>query len=388
MDQNGESDTGALKSLLSLLSNVRGDLANLTIPPFFLAPKSVTQVPASWAERPSYFAAPAKESDPQKRALLVLKFWLASLRTQFYVDGDVKGGIKKPLNAFLGEIYTAKWTEGEDTTEIISEQVSHHPPITAVRIWDEKHGINANGYARVEMTFNGQVNIKQYGHVILHIDEYNEDYLIPFPYAQVKGLMSGTFYPELTGTYQIVSTSGFVSEVEFSGKGLLGSGSKNHFQATIYRAEDSKKTPIYSSDGSWIDKFSIRDETSSKEIENIDTGIPPQEPQYHEQADPWETQVAWRDVIAHLRQGNTKKAGAEKNKLEDAQRALRKKNPEDNWEPLFFSPKDEWYPTFDKLAQDTGLELHKEKTKGVWRFMKEKAENVSRPFHGDLTPMG
>jgi oxysterol-binding protein-related protein 9/10/11 len=388
MGQNGPSDTSALKSLLTLLSNVRGDLANLTIPPFFLAPKSVTQVPASWAERPSNFAAPAKESDPQKRALLVLTFWLASLRTQFYVDGDVKGGIKKPLNAFLGEIYTAKWTEGDDSTEIISEQVSHHPPITAVRVWDEKHGISANGYARVEMTFNGNVNIKQYGHVMLHIDGYNEDYLMPFPYAQVKGLMSGTFYPELTGTYQIVSTSGFVSEVEFSGKGLLGSGDKNHVHATVYRNEDPKKTPIYSVDGCWSDTFTVRDEAFNKDVETFDTSISPQEPQYHENADPWETQVAWRDVIAHLRQGNTKKAGAEKNKLEDAQRVLRKKLREESWESLFFSAKDEWYPTFDKLSQGTGLDLHKEKTKGVWRFMKEKAERVSRPFHGDMTPMG
>lgn len=388
MGSDGSPDAGVLKSLLSILSSVKGDLANVTIPPFFLAPKSVTQIPASWSERPSNFAAPAKESDPQKRALLVLKFFLASLRTQFYVDGDVHGGIKKPLNAFLGEIYSAKWTDGADTAEILSEQVSHHPPITATHIWDAAAGIRADGYARVEMTFNGNVSIKQYGHAMLHIDRCNEDYLMPFPDAQVKGLMSGKFYPELTGTYRIVSTSGFVSEVEFSGKGLLGSGGKNSFHAVVFRNEDPEKKPIYSVDGCWSGSFTVRDEIAGKELETVDSGVAPVEPQYVERPDPWETQVAWKDVMTHLRQGDAKTAGAEKNKLEDAQRALRKTQPEEEWRPLFFESKDEWYPTFDKLAQGTGLELQKEKTKGVWRFAKEKAEKVERPFHGDMKPTG
>ena len=387
-------DASVLKSLLSLLSSVKGDLANITIPPFFLAPKSVTQIPASWPARPSTFAAPAHSPDPSTRALLVLKLFLTSLRSQFYVDGDTHAGIKKPLNAFLGEIYTATWSQHGSTASIISEQVSHHPPITATHIWDADAGITADGYARVEMTFNGNVNIRQYGHVMLHIDRYNEDYLIPFPDAQVKGLMSGgRFYPELQGTYRLVGSSGFVSEVEFSGKGLLGSlggsgGRKNSFRAIVFRNEDETKKAIYEAEGCWSGVFVIRD-GAGNEIETVDTAVPsPVEPKYAERPDPWETQEAWKDVMMLLRQGDVKAAGLEKTKLEDAQRALRKKMPEEEWRPLYFDAKDEWYPTFDKLAQGTAMELNKEKTNGVWRFNNEKAEKVERPFHGDLTPRG
>ena len=383
MSSDSAPDARVLKSLLSIISSVKGDLADVTIPPFFLAPKSVTQIPASWSERPSNFAAPAKEPDPQKRALLVLRFFLASLRTQFYVDGDTKAGIKKPLNAFLGEIYSAKWRQDGSTAEIISEQVSHHPPITATHIWDSEAGITADGYARVEMKFNGSVNIKQYGHAMLHIDQYNEDYLIPFPDSQIKGIMSGKFYPELTGTYRIVGSSGFVSETEFSGKSLLGSGGKNKFHATVFRNEDTSKKPLYEAEGCWSESFVIRD-ASGNEMETIDTSTPPAEPQYVERPDPWETQEAWKEVMVLLREGDVKAAGTEKNKIEDAQRALREKLPEEQWRPLFFEAKDEWYPTFDKLAQDTGMELRKEMTKGVWRFIREKAEKVERPFHGAL----
>lgn len=384
MGSDSAPDAGGLKSLLSIISSVKGDLANVTIPPFFLAPKSVTQIPASWSERPSNFAAPAKEADPQKRALLVLKFFLASLRTQFYVDGDTKAGIKKPLNAFLGEVYSAKWTQYGSTAEIICEQVSHHPPITATHIWDEDAGITADGYARVEMTFNGSVNVKQYGHAMLHIDQYTEDYLIPFPDSQIKGIMSGKFYPELTGTYRIVSSSGFVSEIEFSGKGMLGGGGKNEFHASVFRNEDESKKPLYEAEGCWSGSFVVRD-SSGKDMETVDTSTAPAKPEYvDEKPDPWETQVAWKEVMTLLRQGDVKAAGTEKNKIEDAQRELRERIPEEEWRPLFFEAKDDWYPTFDKLAQGTGLELNKEMTKGVWRFRKDKVEKVERPFHGEL----
>ena len=56
--------------------------------------------------------------------LLVLKWFLAALRAQFYVGGDVNASIKKPLNAFLGELFIASWKD-EDGLEsnIVAEQV-------------------------------------------------------------------------------------------------------------------------------------------------------------------------------------------------------------------------------------------------------------------------
>lgn len=137
------------------------------------------------------------------------------------------------------------------------------------------------------MSFNGNVNIEQYGHTMLHINKYNEDYLLPFPKAQMKGLVSGKLYPELTGTYQIVSTSGFVSELDFSNRTALGSGSgeKNQFQAKVYK-NGGAKVSVYFVGGSWSDRFTIRDASSNKILETVDTGVPPQRPQYIKQADP------------------------------------------------------------------------------------------------------
>jgi len=70
--------------------------------------------------------------------------------------------------------------------------VSRSPSLTSVQ---------AEGYTRQEITFSGTVNIKQIGHAILTLSQHNESYLIPLPNVKVKGLVSGTPYPELSGTY-------------------------------------------------------------------------------------------------------------------------------------------------------------------------------------------
>lgn len=56
------------------ISNHRGDLSNVTAPPYVLASKSAVEFPASWAEHPAILCAPAKEQDPEERARLVLKW--------------------------------------------------------------------------------------------------------------------------------------------------------------------------------------------------------------------------------------------------------------------------------------------------------------------------
>lgn len=79
---------------------------------------------AYWAEHPSLFVAPASEPDPEKRALLVLKWFLSTLKQQ-HSSKDENGKKKrmKPLNPFLGEIFLGKWVDEAGTTNLVAEQV-------------------------------------------------------------------------------------------------------------------------------------------------------------------------------------------------------------------------------------------------------------------------
>jgi hypothetical protein len=105
------------------LTSFTGDLSSLTAPPFILSAKSLVEFSSYWAEHPTIFVAPAHEKDPQKRALLVLKWFLSTLKQQYASRSDKYGNEKKPLNPFLGELFLGKWEDEAGTTELISEQV-------------------------------------------------------------------------------------------------------------------------------------------------------------------------------------------------------------------------------------------------------------------------
>ena len=116
--------SGVLKFVKSI-SSFNGDLSSLTAPPFILGTTSLTEFSSYWAEHPGVFVAPAAEPDPAKRALLVLKWFLSTLKSQYSSRSDKLGSEKKPLNPFLGELFLGKWEDEAGTTELVSEQVRY-----------------------------------------------------------------------------------------------------------------------------------------------------------------------------------------------------------------------------------------------------------------------
>ena len=105
------------------IASFSGDLSSLTAPPFILSSTSLVEFSSYWAEHPAIFVAPAAEKDPQKRALLVLKWFLSTLKQQYASRSEKFGNEKKPLNPFLGELFLGKWVDSAGTTELVSEQV-------------------------------------------------------------------------------------------------------------------------------------------------------------------------------------------------------------------------------------------------------------------------
>ena len=97
----------------------------MTAPPFILSSQSLTEFSAYWTEHPSVFVAPAKEPDPQKRALLVLKWFLTTLKQQYSSRNEKLGSEKKPLNPFLGELFLGRWEDEAGVTQLVSEQVRY-----------------------------------------------------------------------------------------------------------------------------------------------------------------------------------------------------------------------------------------------------------------------
>lgn len=242
------------------------------------------------------------------------------------------------------------------------------------------------------MTFNGYINIKQTGHAIVHIDRYDEDYLIPLPNVKVKGFLTGTPYPDLIGKYHIVSSSGFTSEVNFSESGMFY-GARNRFNASLYPTKDLKRTPLYTVSGQWSGQFTFRDSARNIDIETYDINaarLAPLDLPCMEKQDPWESRKAWRNVLEALKKGDVQATITEKSKVEEAQRALRKQEIKQGvvWKPTFFSQREDGDPLFDRLASLHGIKLEAEKTRGVWQFNRSTMRRTTKPYHGTLTPLG
>lgn len=420
-----------------------------------LAPLSVVEVGRCWAQRPAVFAAPALEPSPERRCLLVLRMVLIALRTQMYVGGSPTTSIKKPLNAFLGELFLAEWTDdkahgapdstssrsslssssqgpgpepalsrsttvsssassgsscvcGTDriTTRLVAEQVSHHPPITAMHIADEVHGVRADGYARVEMTFSGNVQVRQVGHAVVRVDAYDEEYLIPLPDIKVRGFLTGRLYPEITDAYHVVGSNGYAAEIKFSGQGIAWGGTRNAFVATVFGPQDATekgkaRAALYTIEGVWSKGWTVRDARTGAVIETYNVDAPENAPASivlpdTAVQDPWESRRAWAGVLDGLGKGDMGQTVAEKTKIEQAQRRMRAQEAAagEVWTPLLFrSEGHDGSDTFHRLAAGVtgtgaGLKLHDDRTKGVWRVDDEKIKNLQRPFRAGLTPWG
>jgi hypothetical protein len=151
---------GSWSSFLKSIASFNGDLSTMTAPAFILSTKSLTEFSSYWTEHPSVFVAPAAEKDPAKRAMLVLKWFLSTLKQQYASRSEKLGSEKKPLNPFLGELFLGKWEDQAGTTHLVSEQVSHHPPVTAYSIWNDQHGVRLEGYNAQKASFKTTINVK------------------------------------------------------------------------------------------------------------------------------------------------------------------------------------------------------------------------------------
>ncbi|TVY46205.1 Oxysterol-binding protein-like protein [Lachnellula occidentalis] len=382
---------GSWSAFLKSIASFSGDLSSLTAPPFILSSTSLVEFSSYWAEHPSLFVAPAKERDPQKRALLVLKWFLSTLKQQYASRSEKFGNEKKPLNPFLGELFLGKWVDGEGETRLVSEQVStsikangvesnsHHPPVTAYNISNVTHGVQLQGYNAQKASFSRTIYVKQIGHAVFSIPAYNETYLITLPNLHIEGLIFGSPFVELNDTTYITSSSGYTAKIDYSGKGWL-SGKKNSFTATMYPT-GKEKDVLYTVVGQWTKSFDILEGAHKKSglVDSYDaeaTHTTPLTVAPHEEQDNLESRRAWAKVAKGIAVGDMDLVGNEKGKIEVSQRELRQKEKENGtaWQSRFFS-RVENDSVLNQLGPAIGLGAEPEKTGGVWRYDDRKASN-------------
>jgi hypothetical protein len=380
--------TAFLKSIASF----NGDLSSLTAPPFILSSQSLTEFSAYWATHPNLLVAPAAESDPAKRAMLVLKWFISTLKHQYASRSEQFGNEKKPLNPFLGELFLGTWSDESGNTTLVSEQVSHHPPATAYCVRNDKTGVQLEGYNAQKATFKSTIIVKQIGHAVLTIPVPGtaepERYLITLPSLHIEGLIFGTPFVELDGSTHIVSSSGYTAKVDYSGKGWL-SGKKNSVTATLTPTGKEKEV-LYNVTGQWTKSFEIykgpaKSNSTSTRVAVYDANTTPQTELTIapvEKQHPLETRRAWLKVAEAIHKGDMDLTGQEKGKIEQAQRNMRTKERSEGrtWQRRYFTAvphgEDVGDATLRLLGKAAGVPADGEsdKTGGLWRFDKAKSD--------------
>lgn len=76
----------------------------------------------------------------------------SAIRRESWIETD-----HQPLNPVLGEVFYGVWPDagGRGQTNLVVEQVSHHPPITAYYIENKSAGVRLQGHSGQKTSFTG-----------------------------------------------------------------------------------------------------------------------------------------------------------------------------------------------------------------------------------------
>jgi len=202
--------------------------------------------------------------------------------------------------------------------------------------------------------------------------------LITLPALHIEGLITGSPYVELEKSTYIISSTGYTSKVDYSGKGWL-SGKKNSFTASMYK-HGKEKEPIYLVEGQWTDTFTIKD-AHKHTVDSYDakkTAKTPLQVKPIEQQDALESRRAWSKVADAINKGDMNVTSQEKTLIENSQREMRKKEQASGteWQRRFFT-KVANHPEFETLVKEVpGGGVDADQTGGIWKFDPAKAQGT------------
>ncbi|MFH4975713.1 hypothetical protein AB6A40_002422 [Gnathostoma spinigerum] len=308
----------------SILKQVRPgmDLSKVTLPTFILEPRSFLEKLADFYYHMDILSEVVVQEDPLARMITVVKFYLSG----FYKKPK---GLKKPYNPILGETFRCKWQLPDDSQSFyIAEQVSHHPPISALFLTNRKAGFNIAGTILARSKYYGNsLSAMMIGTVDITLLTRGEVYSVTLPYANCKGIMIGTLTMEYGGQVTIkCDKTGYECVLEFKLKPFLG-GSMNVISGKIKLGNET----LVQIEGHWDSEITISEDGSESLLWSPTKEIVQKRLQRYEipleKQNEWESKKLWLKVSEAIMKEDQIAATSEKSLLENAQRKRLKLNP-------------------------------------------------------------
>ncbi|KAA8588116.1 hypothetical protein FQN60_001310 [Etheostoma spectabile] len=371
-------DTSNINLWNILRNNIGKDLSKVSMPVELNEPLNTLQRMCEELEYSELLDKAAETEDPFERMALVAAFAVSGYSSTFYRAGS------KPFNPLLGESYEC--IREDKGFCFFSEQVSHHPPISACHC--ESKNFTFWQDVRWKNKFWGKsMEVLPIGTVNLTIPRFGDHYEWNKVTTCVHNILSGRRWIEHYGeiTIRNIKSSVCLCKLTFV-KGNYWSSNVNEVQGFVM---DQEGKVIHRLFGKWHEGLYCGVPPSAKCIWRPGS-MPTNYELYYgftrfaielnelcpelKDALP-RTDARFRPDQRNLEEGNLEMASSEKQRIEDLQRVRRKWNEENNikLEPRFFKKvvdanhRERWVSnnTYWELRKNPGF-INMESTVNLW----------------------
>ena len=326
-------------------SAVGKDLSRFGVPVYFNEPISSLQKFCEPFQYAHLLNTAAKEPNPYIRLAKSACFCIG----QFVMNN---GRQAKFFNPLLYETY--EYVDNEQNFRYMSEQVSHHPAISAYYAEGEGWNIYANTNSVIKFIITGRLEVNALGRTYITYENYNDVNSFTKPKVITRNLIIGTIDIDVEGKFEVTNEMGDICEVDIIPS---TSGQKGNLHGKIKDINGDVKFLL---EGNWTDNiYIINNETKEKTIiwriipskgkedfyyqpytfdlnnltEEMKKALPPTDSRFR----PDQRLMEYQEID---------KAGDEKHRLEEEQRARAKQYKKDGFipKPLYFDE------TYDDLT--------------------------------------
>ncbi|OJD19866.1 hypothetical protein AJ78_00226 [Emergomyces pasteurianus Ep9510] len=394
--EKAPDDSSKLKTFLGILRQFIGvsDIATVrfSLPAQLLEPTPNLEY-WNYLDRPETFVSIGKSDDHLGRMLEVLRFWFT--KDLKYI----KGKPCKPYNSVLGEFFRCNWeiedsenpitttahtsasstggsttvdTNGRVKISYLTEQTSHHPPVSAFYVDCPQRGITARGFDQISAKFTGtsiRVTPGQHnlGIFVTLRERDNEEYQLTHPAAHLGGLLRGTLSITVADTCFITCAKTRIKAIlQYLDEGWIGKA-QNRVVGAIFSYDPENDTKFKIKDvpeadilarieGCWHEKIyytlttagsnkcnATKEKDKDREqhllidiapLFQVSKLVPPDDQQL-----PNESRKFWSRVTTAIGEKQYSLATKLKQELEEQQRRLdsARKERSVEWKPLFFT---------------------------------------------------
>jgi hypothetical protein len=304
--------------------SVGKELSKIAVPVYFNEPISFLQ---RFCEDMTYnevLLSACELDDPLLRLAYVSCFGVTS-----YASSHQRN--MKPFNPLLGETYELI----KDGFRILAEQVSHHPPISAMFCEHKKYTFS--GSVDIKTSFKGtHLNIIPRGKYIVELLDKGDRYVWEKPHTNVHNIIFGKMYVDHFGKVEVVNeNTGDRCVLNYHRKGWFEKINRD-VTGTVTDKDGNARYEIF---GQWNQSMYVRDILTKKETMvwqqipypesydynyfftdfAINSNLPPEN-----YPGLTRTDSRYRPDQRALENGDLKLAVSEKNRLEEKQRVARR----------------------------------------------------------------